>query len=250
MPDSLDEAMRVEFNRWAVDGRGSGMEHSHTSIGEQTIAAMRLKPGERVLDLGCGNGWAVRLMAPLVQGSDPATPHAFGQVIGLDVSDEMIRAARESSRDADNALFIWGSAHEIPWDENYFHKVLSVEAFYYCHDQPLVLAELARVMAPRAELYILINLYRENPYSLRWVDLLEVPVAVRSAAEYAHLLRQAGFEDVAWTHVPDLSPTPDAYIDRWFSSVEELRECKRMGALLLTARKPNVVSPPRAAASL
>jgi len=246
MPDSIDEAMRLEFNRWAAAGRGHGMEQSHASIGEQAIAAMHLEPGQRVLDLGCGNGWAVRRMAPLVAGPDPADPHSFGQVVGLDVSDEMIGEARELARDVDNALFILGSAHEIPWQENYFQKVLSVEAFYYYHDQPRALAEIMRVMGPRAGLYILINLYRENPISLRWVELLSVPVTVRSAEEYAELLRQSGFEDVAWRQVPDLSPTPESYSGRWFQSVEELRECKRIGALLLTGRKPEVESPLRA----
>lgn len=245
MPDSPDEAMRKEFNQWAAEGRGRAMEEHHVSIGEQTIAAMQLRPGERVLDLGCGTGWAARRIAGLVQGVAAERPQDFGQVIGLDVSDEMIRQARELSGEVENALFVWGSAHEIPWEENYFQKVLSIEAFYYCQDQAQVLGEVRRVMAPRAELYILINLYRDNPYSLLWVDHLQVPVMVRSAAEYTDLLRQAGFEEVAWRQVPDLTPTPDSYTGRWFSNVEELRESKRIGALLLTARKPEVASPPR-----
>ncbi len=55
---------------------------------------MKLKPGDKVLDLGCGAGWASRLLAQAV--NDPANP---GQVVGLDVSDEMIRRARAASRD-------------------------------------------------------------------------------------------------------------------------------------------------------
>ena len=41
--------------------------------------------------------------------------------------------------------------------------MLSIEAFYYYPDQERVLAEMFRVMAPKARLYILINLYKENP---------------------------------------------------------------------------------------
>lgn len=245
MPDSPDEAMQKEFNLWAAEGRGRAMEEHHVSIGEQTIAAMQLRPGERVLDLGCGTGWSTRRMAGLVQGVAAERPQEFGQVIGLDISDEMIRQARELSGAVENALFVWGSAHEIPWEENYFQKVLSIEAFYYYHDQAQVLREVRRVMAPRGELYILINLYRDNPYSLLWSEHLRVPVIVRSAAEYADLLREAGFEEVAWRQVPDLTPTPETYSGRWFSNVEELRDSKRIGALLLTARKPNVESPSR-----
>ena len=78
-------------------------------------------------------------------------PAGCGQVVGLDISDEMIARARETSRDFENLLFVWGSAEQIPWEENYFDKALSIEAFYYFPDQERVLSELLRVMAPNAE---------------------------------------------------------------------------------------------------
>src|SRR5580658_1271245 len=89
---STDERMRREFNEWAEAGRGEEMENHHISITQQTLALMKLKPGERVLDLGCGAGWASRLLAQAVSSADKP-----GQVIGLDVSDEMIRRARANS---------------------------------------------------------------------------------------------------------------------------------------------------------
>jgi ubiquinone/menaquinone biosynthesis C-methylase UbiE len=173
-------------------------------------------------------------------------PGGFGQVVGLDISDEMIRHARAASRDFENVLFVWGSAHQIPWEENYFDKALSVEAFYYYPDQERTLAELFRVLAPRGRFYLLINLYKDNPYSLRWVDELQVPVHVRSEAEYVQLIRAHAFDDVQALRIPDDSPTPDEYTGKWFANAAELREFKRIGALLLTARKPDVRSMPPA----
>ena len=239
--NTADERLRQEFNEWAEQGKGEEMEHHHISITEQTLAMMKLKPGDRVLDLGCGAGWASRLMAKAVD--DREKP---GQVIGLDVSDEMIRRARETSRDLDNLMFVIGSAQQIPWEENFFDKVLSVESFYYYADQDRALAELFRVMAPLGELYILINLYRDNHYSLRWVEELKVSVQVKSEQEYIDLLKAHTFEDVRAVRVPDLTPTPDEYTGRWFKNAEELRDFKRIGALLLIARKPNFRVPPPA----
>lgn len=236
-----DERLRQEFNQWAEQGKGEEMEHHHISITQQTLAMMKLKPGDKVLDLGCGAGWASRLIADAV--NHPEHP---GQVIGLDVSDEMIRRARSLSIANDNLLFVVGSAQQIPWEENYFNKVLSVESFYYYADQDRALAELFRVMAPLGELYILINLYRDNYYSLRWVDELKVPVQVRSEQEYIDLLKAHTFEDARAVRVPDLTPTPDEYSGRWFRNAEELRDFKRIGALLLIARKPNFRVPPPA----
>jgi ubiquinone/menaquinone biosynthesis C-methylase UbiE len=235
---TADERLRREFNQWAEQGRGEEMEHHHISITEQTLALMDLKPGERVLDLGCGAGWATRLMAQSVAGGERP-----GQVIGLDVSDEMIRRARATSKDHDNVMFVVGSAQQIPWDENFFDKVLSVESFYYYADQDRALAELFRVMAPLGKLFILMNLYKDNAYSLRWVDELKVPVQVRSEQEYVDLLKAHTFEDVRAVRVPDLTPTPEEYSGKWFKNAAELREFKRIGALLLIARKPNFRSP-------
>ena len=234
-----DEILQQEFNRWAEEGRGEEMEKHHLNITEQTLRRMELRPGERVLDLGCGAGWASRILARLVGEG----PEGHGQVVGVDISDEMIRRARAASRDFDNLMFVWGSAQQLPWEENFFDKVLSVESFYYYADQDRALHELFRVMAPRGRLFILINLYKDNPYSLRWVEELKVPVQARSAAEYVELMKQHAFEDVEAQRVPDETPTPEEYSGKWFKSAAELREFKKLGALLLVGTKPNVRSP-------
>jgi ubiquinone/menaquinone biosynthesis C-methylase UbiE len=234
---NTDEHMRREFNEWAEAGRGEEMEHHHISITQQTLGLMALKPGQRVLDLGCGAGWASRLLAKAVGGGEQA-----GQVVGLDVSDEMIRRARANSTDYDNILFVVGSAQQIPWQEDFFDKVLSVESFYYYGDQGGALDEMRRVMAPGGELYILINLYKDNHYSMRWVEELQVPVQVKSEGEYVGMLRAHGFENVCARRIPDLSPTPEEYSGKWFKDAAELRDFKRIGALLLIGRKPGLAS--------
>ena len=151
---------------------------------------MELKPGDRVLDLSCGAGWATRLLAEAVAGGQ-------GMAAGLDISEEMIARARACSRELENVLFAIGAADEIPWRDEYFDRVLSIESFYYYPDQEAVLRELYRVLVPGGQLFILINLYQENPHSLGWVKQLKVPVHVRSEKEYLEMLRAQGFADVA-----------------------------------------------------
>jgi ubiquinone/menaquinone biosynthesis C-methylase UbiE len=158
--------------------------------------------------------------------------------VGQDISDEMITRARAASTDIENVLFAVGAADEIPWRDEYFEKVLSIESFYYYPDQEVVLRELYRVLAPGGALFILINLYKENPYSLRWVAQLKVPVHARSEREYEAMLRAQQFVDVTVDHVPDQTPTPEQYSGTWFANAGELQEFKRIGALLLVARKP------------
>lgn len=224
-----DKNLQQEFNQWAAAGRGDEMESHHSDITDQTLALMDLKPNDRVLDLGCGTGWASRRIARIVKG---------GEVVGVDVADEMLRRAVTSSTEFNNVRYLWGSAESLPLPENYFSKVLSVESFYYYADQGAALDELRRVMAPGGRLFILINLYKDNHYSLRWVGELKVPVQALSEAEYISLIQKHGFVDVEARRIPDRSPTPDTYSGKWFKNAEELREFKRIGALLLIARKP------------
>ena len=238
-PQTPDEKLQQEFNHWAEAGEGPKMENHHLDITEKTMRRMELRPGERVLDLGCGSGWATRLLARLVADG----PEGFGQVVGVDVSDEMIRQARASSKDFENIMYVWGSATQIPWEENFFDKMLSVESFYYYSDQERALAELFRVMAPKGRLFILINLYKDNPYSLQWVDKLKVAVHVRSAAEYVDLLKKHSFENVEYVQIPDDTPTPDDYVTKSFHSLDDLKAFKRTGALLLMATKPDFRTP-------
>jgi ubiquinone/menaquinone biosynthesis C-methylase UbiE len=235
-PRATDDILQQEFNRWAAAGEGAKMEQHHFDITTKTLRLMDLRPGERVLDLGCGSGWATRLVARLVATG----PEGFGQVVGVDVSDEMVRVARAASADFDNAMFVWGSAMQIPWEENFFDKVLSVESFYYWPDQERGLAELFRVMAPKGRLFILINLFKDNPYSLQWVPKLKVPVHIHSAAEYVDLLKAHAFDNVEYRLIPDDTPTPDNYVTTSFHSLDDLKANKRIGALLLMATKPDV----------
>jgi len=115
-----DEKLQLEFNRWAEEGRGEEMERHHLPITEPVVRMMALKPGDRVLDLGCGAGWATRLLARMV-AAEKSNAHNDGLVLGVDISDEMIRRATENSRDLSNVRYLVGSAEQIPSEANFFH---------------------------------------------------------------------------------------------------------------------------------
>ena len=113
-----DDRLQQEFNRWAEAGEGEKMQNHHLDITEKTLRRMNLRPGERVLDLGCGSGWATRLIARLVADG----PEGFGQVVGVDISDAMIRQARAASKDFDNVMYVWGSATADPMGRKFLRQ--------------------------------------------------------------------------------------------------------------------------------
>src|SRR5262249_30773139 len=183
----MNEQLRAEFNEWARAGKGESMERGHRPVGEQAIARMRVAPDSRVLDVGCGSGWATRLLAD----------YAFnGRVTGIDISDEMVRVARESSRSHHNVDFEVASAEQLPFRDREFTHGFSMESLYYYRNIPRALGEIHRVMRRGALFCAVVDLYRENEATHQWVDTLNVPVELLSVDDYRSLFLDAGFTNI------------------------------------------------------
>ena len=195
-----NENLRLEFNRWAEDNRGEGMEEDHLPIALPVLDLMRLTPDDNVLDLGCGAGWLARLLAERVPE---------GRVVGVDISDEMVRRARKKYVDLENAMFVIGSADEIPWDANFFTRAISVESAYYWPEPARALRETFRVLREGGSAWVLINYYRDNLYCHQWAGEFAIPANLLSAEEWAAMFREAGFSDVSHRRVPDPTPPPE-----------------------------------------
>src|SRR5258708_1301655 len=117
MPEPEDnQALREEFNRWAVAGRGEEMEEDHLPITLPVLDLMQLSSEDNVLDVGCGAGWLERLLSERVPE---------GRVVGMDISDEMGRRGRRNHVALENTMFVTDGAHEIPWDANFFTRGVS-----------------------------------------------------------------------------------------------------------------------------
>jgi arsenite methyltransferase len=226
--DSHYETLREEFNRWAEAGRGDGMEQDHLPITLPALEKMHLAPADNVLDIGCGSGWLSRRIAKLVPQ---------GQVVGMDISDEMIRVARRNSADQHNVLFVAGEVAKIPAETNFFTHAISVESAYYWPSPAVGVKEIFRVLRTGGSAWILINYYRDNAHSHQWGSLLAVPTHLLSANEWSELFRVAGFAHAEHERVVDPSPSPETYTGRWFRDAAQLRAFKAEGALLVRATK-------------
>ena len=229
-----EEAVARTFDEWVRDGTATGMERRHKRLAERMLERLDLPPDSRVLDLGCGDGWTARLVARSL---------TEGAVFGLDVSREMVLLARRLSAELENTLFAPGAAEAIPWAEDYFTHVLSIESAYYWTDTVLSAKEIFRVTAYGGSCHILINYYEENPYSAGWDRETGLPLHRLSAQQWSRLFQDAGFEEVVTDRIPDDSPIspgkpPDELARR--------QGLQAVGALYVTGRKPALPESARA----
>ena len=225
----MDEQLRTEFNEWARAGKGESMEKGHSAIGKQAIQLMRVPAEALVLDVGCGSGWATRLLAQ----------HAIsGHVTGIDISDEMIRVARESSGAFPNADFEVASAEQLPFTDSEFTHAFSMESLYYYEDIAAALAEIHRVLRPRGLFVAVVDLYRESEATHQWIDGLKVPVQLLSIDDYRGLFLDAGFVNIRDQRVFDPTPIPENYTSGSFKSRADFEAYRRAGSLMVSGEVP------------
>jgi ubiquinone/menaquinone biosynthesis C-methylase UbiE len=221
----MDEQLRSEFNEWAGAGKGESMEKGHGPVGKQAIQLMRVPPQARVLDVGCGSGWATRLLSEYAIN---------GHVTGIDISDEMIGVARESSKAFPNADFEVASAEQLPFADNEFTHAFSMESLYYYANIPLALEEIHRVLRPGGLFVAVMDLYWESEATHQWIDTLKVPVELLSVEDYRSLFVDAGFISVRDQRLFDPTPIPDNYTSGSFKSRSDFEEYRRAGSLMVS----------------
>jgi SAM-dependent methyltransferase len=99
-----------------------------------------LEPGWRVLDIGCGAGAFLRLVA-----ERSGLPH------GLDASQALVAFARERLPTADLRV---GEMEQLPWADSSFDLVTGFNAFFFANDMVAALREAGRVAKPNAPVVI------------------------------------------------------------------------------------------------
>jgi len=222
--------LREEFNEWADAGRGEGMRKGHWDMTLQTIEKMELSGDETVLDLGCGNGWAVRELAKILPD---------GKVYGIDISDKMIAEAREKSRKFKDIHYYVTGADQLSFENAVFDHILSVESIYYYPEIEPVLDEVVRTLKPGGRFWCVVDLYKENKYSMTWPEKLNVPVHALGEAEYQELFGKAGLSVPIQTRIIDRRPvTRDRFKPGWGTpTFEDYQEYKSLGSLLTVGEK-------------
>ena len=107
-----------------------------------------IRPGEKVIDIGCGAGIDSLIAAKKV-GSD-------GKVIGIDMTEAMLAKARQAGEEAgfSQVEFRYGHAENLPVQDGWADVVISNGVINLTPDKEATFREIARALKPKGRLQI------------------------------------------------------------------------------------------------
>jgi ubiquinone/menaquinone biosynthesis C-methylase UbiE len=145
----VDETSDPSFYSRLLDAtRAQGLEQARREPGS-VFGPLELRAGLRVLEVGCGTGDYLRIMAPLV---------APGPAVGIDLSASLIARARQRAGDetggGTNVSFQVGDAYALPFPDASFDRVVVTQVLLHLGEPWRAVAEMRRVLVPAGLLSI------------------------------------------------------------------------------------------------
>ncbi len=132
----------TKFDKWApIYDRCALQTRYFEPLHELALSEARgeVSAPHAVLDLGCGTG-------RLLKRAAVAFPRA--ELVGVDVSAEMVKAAQAAASPDQHMRFIQAAAEALPLNDASFDLVLTTLSFHHWTDQQRGIAEVHRVLRP------------------------------------------------------------------------------------------------------
>lgn len=121
---------------------GEKMIRQHKPETLWTIENLQLQENERILEIGCGAGFAMKQIASLNGGHT---------VTGLDLSETLLQSAAIRNKKAitqKQMALVHGTVEEMPFPDEKFTAVFSIHSVYFWEDLFKSLREIERVLSP------------------------------------------------------------------------------------------------------
>lgn len=168
----------------------SRMNISHYDVTGWAMDFMELSGNETVLDIGCGGGETLHRI------SQKTTAH----LTGMDYSPVSVKMTSERNAEiisSGRMKVIEASVEKMPFAENSFDRIITVESFYFWNNPPENLKEVRRVLATGGIFLIVADIYGGAELSDNEMEnIKKYNLYNPTPEEFEKLLVNAGFKDV------------------------------------------------------
>jgi len=177
------------FGEWAEKGKDIGMEKGHALAVEDMISfatqeRTNLKRNFSFLDLGCGNGWVVRMLE---------NNQLCVRSVGIDGAKQMIEKASE---DTSKSEFLLENIDTYSSPDK-FDLIHSMEVLYYLENPALTVKKIADSwLNEGGRLIAGVDLYYENQESHSWEEKVGTKMMMLKEAEWIEIFSSAGLQEV------------------------------------------------------
>lgn len=147
---SIAAQLRQPHGEYALQV-GEKINEGNLHINLNTIEVLHPKANDNILEIGMGNGFFVK---------DILATDASIKYYGCDFSEIMVEEATRLNEQfiaSGQAKFYFASADKLPFADETFDKVFTINTIYFWENQPLVLSEMRRVLKPTGQIIIAIR---------------------------------------------------------------------------------------------
>ena len=119
---------------------GEKMVKQHVTETQWTIKLLNLQQKEIILELGCGAGYAIKLLLEQT---------VVSHVIGMDLSRSILRSATLRNRNEiskGRASLVQGNVNQLNFLDGYFTKVYSIHSVYFWDNLPKTILDIYRIL--------------------------------------------------------------------------------------------------------
>lgn len=169
----------------------SQMNESHYDVTGWALQLWSISPDDKILDIGCGGGMTLKRMS-----SDIVNGH----LTGLDYSKISVEeSTRLNAKDVTSGKMdiIEASVEKMPFSDNYFDKIITVESFYFWPNPSENLKEVLRVIKPGGCFHIVADIYGKEGLDTKDVEnIARYELFNPTPEEFTALLKAAGFSQI------------------------------------------------------
>ena len=195
------QAMFTQFRKptgWMAKFIGLGMNREHEKVWRWGLEHITVAPDAIVLDVGCGGGGTVKILAQAA---------SRGKVYGVDYSEDVLLTARRVNRALIGQGYIelkHGSVSDLPFPDDTFDLVTAFETSMFWPNPVGDLREVRRVLKPDGTLLIANEAYADVRFEKRntkWARLANFQL--QTPEETRQCLIEAGYAQVEINTLPE-----------------------------------------------